>query len=52
MKIELSIKVDYLPEWGAWQGIRELFQNARDAREEFGATLEVAHSGTTLTVWY
>jgi len=50
MKIELSIKVDYLPEWHAWEGLRELLQNARDAREEFGASLEVTHSGKTLTI--
>jgi hypothetical protein len=46
-KIELSIKVDYLPEWGAWQGIRELIQNGKDAETEFNAPLDVSfHNGT------
>lgn len=33
-KLELSIKTDYLPSWGAWHGIRELVQNAKDAEVE------------------
>jgi hypothetical protein len=31
MKIELTIKTSYLPEWGISEGIRELVQNAKDA---------------------
>jgi len=50
MKIELSLKVTYLPDWDCWCGLRELLQNARDAREEHGASLEVTHSGKTLVI--
>ena len=41
MKLELTIKVDYLPKWGVFEGIRELVQNGRDAQVEFGAPLQV-----------
>lgn len=30
MRIELTIKTDYLPTWGVWEGIRELVQNGLD----------------------
>lgn len=50
MKIELTIKTDYLPGWGAWEGIRELVQNGRDAEVEFNAPLVVSHLGTTLRI--
>lgn len=50
MKIELSLKVTYLPEWDVWCGIRELLQNARDARVEHGAILKVTHKGNTLSI--
>jgi len=41
MKIELTIKVDYLPNWGTFEGVRELLQNAKDAEAEFGAPMNV-----------
>lgn len=45
-KIPLTIKVDYLPSWGAWEGIRELIQNGRDAEIELSAPLHVDwHNG-------
>lgn len=40
-KFELSINVKYLPEWGVWEGIRELIQNGKDAETEFAAKLVV-----------
>lgn len=43
MKIELTIKCDYLPTWGAYEGIRELLQNGQDAQTEFSAPLTVKH---------
>jgi hypothetical protein len=49
-KVELSINVAYLPGWGAWEGIRELVQNGRDAEVEFGAMLEVSHRNGTLRI--
>jgi hypothetical protein len=41
MKVELTIKVDYLPDWGSFEGIRELIQNAKDAEVEFNAPMSV-----------
>ena len=43
MKIELTIKTDYMPNWGIWEGIRELVQNGRDAEVEYSAPLTVRH---------
>lgn len=50
MRIELTIKVDYLPTWGAYEGIRELVQNGKDAETEFNAKLEVRHRKETDTL--
>ncbi len=50
MKIELTIKADYLPTWGAYEGLRELIQNAKDAALEFNATLDVRHRKDTDTL--
>jgi len=50
MRIELTIKTDYLPSWGVWEGIRELVQNAKDAETEFGATMTVRHRADTNTL--
>ncbi len=49
-KIALTIKSTYLPSWGAYEGIRELVQNAKDAEREHGAEMVVVHSGTTLVI--
>lgn len=43
MKFELTIKTTYMPEWGIWEGLRELAQNGRDAEVEFDAPLTVRH---------
>lgn len=34
MKVELTIKASYLPDWNISEGIRELIQNAKDAETE------------------
>lgn len=56
-KIQLTIKTSYLPEWGIWEGIREVIQNARDAEFEhnspmvvdwYNETLRVENEGVTL----
>ena len=47
MKLELTIKTSYLPSWGAYEGIRELVQNGKDAQTEFGATFEVRYRKDT-----
>jgi hypothetical protein len=43
MKIELTIKASYLPNWAAYEGLRELVQNGKDAETEFRAPLVVRH---------
>jgi hypothetical protein len=50
MKIELTIKTDYLPTWGVWQGLRELVQNGRDAQTELGATMTVDHHNNVVRI--
>lgn len=40
-KIELTLNVNYLPSWGAWEGVRELIQNARDAEIQFDAPMTI-----------
>ncbi|MBD3262053.1 MAG: hypothetical protein GF334_10385 [Candidatus Altiarchaeales archaeon] len=43
-RFELSIDAAYLEgSWGAFQGMRELVQNARDAEVEFNAPMEITH---------
>ncbi len=57
-KFELSINVKYLPEWGVWEGVRELIQNGKDAEVEHQApltvdwkngTIRIENEGATLT---
>ena len=50
MKIELTIKATYLPKWGAYEGLRELVQNGKDAETEFNAPLDVRHRKDTDTL--
>lgn len=50
MKIELTIKTDYLPNWEVWEGIRELMQNGRDAEVELDAKLTVDWYNDTLRI--
>jgi hypothetical protein len=50
MRIELTIKTDYLPDWGAYEGIRELVQNGHDAKTEFGASFTVRHRAPSTLV--
>lgn len=50
MKIELTIKVDYLQSWGAYEGVRELVQNGKDAETEFSAAFTVRHRKDTDTL--
>jgi hypothetical protein len=50
MRIELTIKVTYLPTWGAYEGLRELIQNARDAEVEHNAPMSVAYQGGKVVI--
>lgn len=43
MKLELTINVEYLPEWKAYEGLRELLQNGKDAETEHNARLTVRY---------
>lgn len=56
-RMELTLKIDYLPGWDYTAGIREFVQNARDAEVQFDApmkidwynnTLRIENEGTTL----
>lgn len=43
-RYELTIDANYLAgSWGAYQGVRELVQNARDAEVEFNAKMTITH---------
>lgn len=49
MMIELSIHEDYVPTWGAWEGLREVFQNALDEHDR-GRPIKVKHKDDQLIV--
>jgi hypothetical protein len=49
-RIELTIKTDYMPNWGAWEGIRELIQNGKDAEVEYSAPLKIDWYNDTLRI--
>ena len=42
-KLQLTIKKTYRPSWGAFQGVRELIQNAKDGQTAFGGDMDVWH---------
>lgn len=39
--IELTLSSDYVPNWGLWEGIRELVQNAVDGEREMGYKMTI-----------
>lgn len=49
MRIELTIKTDYLPTWRTWEGVREIIQNAKDAEAD-GFPMSVTHGIGKLSV--
>lgn len=49
-RFEISLTADYVKDWGVWEGIRELIQNARDGEIEHGAKMSVHHTGQTLMI--
>lgn len=49
-RIELTVDVNYVPGWGFFEGVRELMQNARDARVEAGGELSVEWSEGKLRI--
>ena len=50
MQIELPITSDYVSEWGPWEGIRELIQNAIDEQDLNGQQMSITHDGEWLRV--
>ena len=50
MQIELTIKTDYMPAWGLWEGVRELIQNAKDGETQLHAKMSVEHDPATSTL--
>ena len=49
-KIELPISTSYVPDWGVWEGVREIMQNGLDAEVEFSASLKVDWYKNTLRI--
>ncbi len=49
MRIELTIKSEYLPDWSSWEGIREIIQNAQDGHVD-GYPMTIKHSNSTLYI--
>lgn len=47
-RFEISMTTNYVSDWGVWEGIREIVQNARDGEIEHGAKMSVDHTGKTL----
>lgn len=48
-KIELTINTEYVPEWGIWEGLRELMQNALDGDRK-GYKMHVEYERDYLTI--
>jgi hypothetical protein len=49
-KFSLPIKSTYVPDWGAWEAIRELIQNAKDEEEQNDHEMRVRHKGKLLRI--
>jgi hypothetical protein len=49
MKVQLSLSIQYVPEWDAFAAVREVVQNGLDGETD-GYKLTVEHSGSTLRV--
>lgn len=50
MQIELPITQEYVSDWGPWEGVRELVQNAVDEQDLHGYQMAVTHDGEWLRV--
>jgi hypothetical protein len=49
--IELTLSKDYVPNWGLWEGIRELVQNAIDGEKEMGFKMSIHYTaGGTVVI--
>ena len=50
MRIPLTIDVNYLPDWGVQEGLRELIQNTLDAEDATGQRSSIRYSTRSQTV--
>ena len=48
-KVALSVSSDYLPNWGAYEGLRELVQNYIDSQDDCGVMGHISYEGGTYT---
>lgn len=48
-QFQLTISSAYVPDWGVYEGVRELIQNALDAQQD-GYPMDISHSGGTLRI--
>lgn len=49
--LEITLTPDYVENWGVWEGVREMVQNAKDGEIEHGAEMSVhMTSGGTLVI--
>lgn len=48
-KLQLTISADYVADWSVYEGIREIIQNALDARDS-GFPMSIGHDGQQLIV--
>jgi hypothetical protein len=48
-KVALSVSSDYLPNWGAYEGLRELVQNFIDSQDDCGVKGTVSYEGGSYT---
>jgi hypothetical protein len=48
-KFQLTISPSYVPTWGAYEAVREIIQNALDARDA-GYPMNILHTGNSLVV--
>ena len=47
-RVQLSVSIDYLPEWGVYEGLRELTQNYIDAQDDCGVKGHIRYEGGAL----
>ena len=49
-KFALPIKSTYVPDWGAWECLREFVQNAKDEEDDRGSEMKISHRGMKLRI--
>jgi hypothetical protein len=48
-KVALSVSSEYLPDWGAYEGLRELVQNFIDSQDDCGVKGSITYEGGAYT---